>query len=63
VVVLCILVIFGGVGAVAFWKYHEEPQFLGTFCIMDRYLETWRSADYGAGTHAQCDIKYQVFVP
>jgi hypothetical protein len=54
--VLLGVVIIGGVGAVAAWKYHELPQFCGTCHIMDPYVESWQSSDLGANTHAEQDI-------
>jgi len=57
IVVLCVVVVLGGVGAVYLWEYHEEPQFCATCHIMDPYLETWQSAGYGAGSHAEYDVE------
>jgi hypothetical protein len=56
IVALCVLVIFGGVGAVAFWQYHEQPQFCVTCHIMDPYLVSWESGDLGAHEHEQADV-------
>lgn len=36
----------------AAWKYHEQPQFCATCHIMEPYLESWVSSDYGAHAHA-----------
>ena len=54
--VLLGVVVIGGVGAVAAWKYHELPQFCATCHIMDPYLESWQASDYGAYAHAQQDV-------
>jgi cytochrome c nitrite reductase small subunit len=54
--VLLGVVVIGGVGAVAAWKYHELPQFCATCHIMDPYLESWVSSDYGAYAHAVQDV-------
>jgi len=53
IVVLLGVVVLGGVGAVGFWQYHEQPQFCATCHIMDPYLESWQSSDYGAAAHAE----------
>ena len=56
VVVIAVLlgvVVLGGVGAVGFWQYHEQPEFCGTCHIMDPYLESWQASDYGAASHAE----------
>jgi cytochrome c nitrite reductase small subunit len=50
------VVVLGGVGAVGFWQYHEQPQFCATCHIMDPYLESWQSSDYGAYSHAVEDV-------
>jgi len=50
--VLLGVVVIGGTGAVAFWEYHERPQFCATCHIMEPYLESWVSSDYGAYGHA-----------
>ena len=39
IAVLLGLVVIGGVGAVGFWKYHEQPQFCATCHIMDPTIE------------------------
>ena len=52
IVVLLGMVVVGGVGAVGFWQYHEQPQFCATCHIMDPYLESWESGDLGAHAHA-----------
>jgi len=52
IAVLLGVVVIGGVGAVAAWKYHEQPQFCATCHIMEPYLESWVSSDYGAHAHA-----------
>jgi cytochrome c nitrite reductase small subunit len=46
------VVVIGGVGAVGLWTYHEQPQFCATCHIMQPYLESWVSSDYGAYAHA-----------
>jgi len=53
IAVLLGVVVLGGVGAVGFWQYHEQPEFCGTCHIMDPYLESWQSSDYGAAAHAE----------
>jgi len=45
-VLLGVVVVIGGVGAVGLWKYHEEPQFCGICHIMERYLESWRLTSF-----------------
>jgi cytochrome c nitrite reductase small subunit len=50
--VLLGVVVIGGVGTVAAWKYHENPQFCATCHIMEPYLESWQASDYGAYAHA-----------
>ena len=50
------VVVVGGVGAVGLWSYHEQPQFCATCHIMDPYLESWQSSDYGAAAHAEADV-------
>ncbi|HEM62267.1 MAG TPA: cytochrome c3 [Chloroflexi bacterium] len=50
--VLLGVVVIGGVGAIAFWEYHERPEFCATCHIMEPYLESWVSSDYGAYEHA-----------
>jgi cytochrome c nitrite reductase small subunit len=50
--VLLGVVVIGGVGAVAFWEYHERPEFCDTCHIMEPYLESWQESDYGAHAHA-----------
>jgi cytochrome c nitrite reductase small subunit len=45
------VVVIGSVGAVGFWQYHEQPQFCATCHIMDPYLESWESSEYGAHAH------------
>jgi len=57
IIVLCVVVVVGGVGAAYLWNYHEEPEFCATCHIMDPYLETWQSAEYGAGAHAEYEIE------
>ncbi|HJX38664.1 MAG TPA: ammonia-forming cytochrome c nitrite reductase subunit c552 [Anaerolineae bacterium] len=54
--VLLGVVVIGGVGAVAAWKYHEQPQFCATCHIMDPYLESWQASDYGAYAHGAEDV-------
>jgi len=54
--VLLGVVVVGGVGAIGLWKYHELPQFCATCHIMDPYLESWQSSDYGAAAHAEADV-------
>jgi cytochrome c nitrite reductase small subunit len=54
--VLLGVVVIGGVGAVAAWKYHEQPQFCATCHIMDPYLESWQASDYGVHAHAVEDV-------
>ncbi len=54
--VLLGVVVIGGVGAIGLWKYHEQPQFCATCHIMDPYLESWQSSDYGAYAHAVEDV-------
>jgi len=49
-------VVIGGVGAVAAWRYHERPEFCATCHIMDPYLESWVSSDYGAYAHAVQEV-------
>jgi len=49
-------VVLGGVGAVGFWQYHEQPQFCATSHIMEPYLESWQKSDYGAYVHAIEDV-------
>ncbi|MCJ7619633.1 MAG: hypothetical protein MUP64_05385 [Anaerolineae bacterium] len=44
--VLLGVVVVGGVGAVAAWKYHEQPQFCATCHIMGPYLESWRLTSF-----------------
>ena len=56
IAVLLGIVVVGGVGAVGLWTYHEQPQFCGTCHIMDPYLESWQSSDYGAAAHAAADV-------
>ncbi|MDH4207754.1 MAG: cytochrome c3 family protein [Anaerolineae bacterium] len=56
IAVLLAAVVVGGVGAVAFWEYHEQPQFCGTCHIMDPYVESWQSSALGANAHAEYDI-------
>ena len=53
IAVLLGVVVLGGVGAVGMWQYHEQPEFCGTCHIMDPYLESWQSSDYGAAAHAE----------
>jgi cytochrome c nitrite reductase small subunit len=53
IAVLLGVVAIGGVGAVGFWQYHEQPQFCATCHIMDPYLESWQSSEYGAAGHAE----------
>jgi cytochrome c nitrite reductase small subunit len=53
IAVLLGVVVIGGVGAVGFWQYHEQPQFCATCHIMDPYLESWQASDYGAAAHAE----------
>jgi cytochrome c nitrite reductase small subunit len=55
-IVLLALVVLGGVGAVALWRYHEQPQFCVTCHIMDPYLASWQSGDLGAHEHEQADV-------
>jgi cytochrome c nitrite reductase small subunit len=50
------VVVIGGVGAVGFWQYHEQPQFCATCHIMDPYLESWQASDLGAHAHAEYDV-------
>jgi len=50
------IVVIGGVGAVAFWEYHEQPEFCATCHIMQPYLESWQGSDYGAAAHAAEDV-------
>jgi len=54
--VLLGVVVIGGVGAVAAWKYHELPQFCGTCHIMDPYVASWQASDLGAHAHAVEDV-------
>jgi len=54
--VLLGVVVIGGVGAVAAWKYHEQPQFCGTCHIMDPYVASWQASDLGAHAHAVEDV-------
>jgi len=56
IAVLLGVVVLGGVGAVGFWQYHEQPEFCATCHIMDPYLESWQSSDYGAAAHAAEDV-------
>jgi hypothetical protein len=56
IAVLLGVVVIGGVGAVGFWQYHEQPEFCATCHIMEPYLESWEESDYGAHAHAQYDI-------
>lgn len=50
--VLLGVVVIGGVGAIGLWTYHERPEFCATCHIMEPYLESWVSSDYGAYEHA-----------
>jgi nitrate/TMAO reductase-like tetraheme cytochrome c subunit len=50
--VLLGVVVIGGVGGVAAWKYHEQPQFCAICHIMQPYLDSWQASDYGAHAHA-----------
>ncbi len=52
IAVLLGVVALGGVGAVGFWQYHEQPQFCATCHIMEPYLESWQASEYGAAAHA-----------
>jgi cytochrome c nitrite reductase small subunit len=52
IAVLLAVVVIGGVGAVAFWEYHERPEFCATCHIMEPYLASWQASDYGAYEHA-----------
>src|SRR4030042_488619 len=56
IAVLLGVVVIGGVGAIGLWKYHEQPQFCATCHIMQPYLESWVSSDYGAHAHAAEDV-------
>ena len=56
IAVLLGVVVIGGVGAVAAWKYHEQPQFCATCHIMEPYLASWQASDYGAYAHAVEDV-------
>ena len=56
VAVLLGIVVVGGVGAVGFWQYHEQPEFCATCHIMDPYLESWQASDLGANAHAEYDV-------
>jgi nitrate/TMAO reductase-like tetraheme cytochrome c subunit len=56
VIVLLTVVVLGGVGAVAFWEYHERPEFCATCHIMQPYLDSWQESDYGAYAHAVHDV-------
>ena len=56
VAVLLAVVVLGGVGAVGLWQYHEQPEFCATCHIMDPYLESWQSSDYGVHAHAKHDV-------
>jgi cytochrome c nitrite reductase small subunit len=53
IAVLLGVVVIGGVGAIGFWTYHGQPQFCATCHIMEPYLESWRSSDYGAAAHGE----------
>lgn len=55
-VVLLVVMVLGGVGAVPFWQYHERPQFCVTCHIMDPYLASWEASDFGAHEHEQADV-------
>jgi cytochrome c nitrite reductase small subunit len=50
---LLAVVVLGGVGAVGFWQYHEQPQFCATCHLMDPYLESWQTPGFGAQVHAE----------
>jgi cytochrome c nitrite reductase small subunit len=50
------VVVIGGVGAVAAWTYHEQPQFCATCHIMEPYLASWQASDLGAHAHAVEDV-------
>ncbi len=56
IVVLLVVVLIGGVGGVAFWEYHKQPQFCATCHIMEPYLESWEASEWGAYAHAEYDI-------
>jgi cytochrome c nitrite reductase small subunit len=56
IAVLLGVVVLGGVGAIGFWQYHEQPQFCATCHIMEPYLESWLASDYGAAAHAAEDV-------
>jgi len=56
IVVLLAVVVLGGVGAVGFWKYHEQPQSCATCHIMDPYLGSWQESDFSAHSHAEYDV-------
>jgi hypothetical protein len=51
-IVVAAIVVVGGVGGVAFWEYHERPEFCATCHIMEPYLESWEESEYGAYAHA-----------
>jgi len=46
IAVLLGVVVLGGVGAVGFWQYHEQPQFCGTCHIMYPYVESWQLTSF-----------------
>jgi formate-dependent nitrite reductase cytochrome c552 subunit len=50
------VIVIGGVGAVAFWEYREQPQFCGLCHNVQPYLESWEASDYGAHAHAEYDV-------
>jgi cytochrome c nitrite reductase small subunit len=56
IIVLLAVVVVGGVGAMGFWRYHEQPEFCATCHIMEPYLESWQESDYGAHAHATQDV-------
>ncbi len=57
VAVLAAAFVVGGAGGVAFWRYHEEPQFCATCHIMQPYLDSWQASDLGADYHRLFDLE------
>jgi len=57
VVIVAGVVLVGGVGGVAFWQYHEQPEFCATCHIMQPYLDSWQASELGANYHGQYEVE------
>lgn len=55
-VIVGIAVVVIAIAGVAFWEYHEQPQFCATCHIMDSYLESWESSSLLVHDHAEENI-------